>query len=81
MKLSTTLCLALVIALCYFVSVDSSPIQKDEIAKTKTAVSGRQSGPVVDPPIAGDDDDDDGECVEKICSWFLERALRKSETY
>lgn len=59
MKLSTTLCLALVIALCYFVTVDASPIQED----AKKEVAARQNGPVVSPAIPGetdDDDDDDG---------------------
>lgn len=61
MKLSTTLCLALVVALCYLVTVDASPIQSEE---KKNEVSGRQTGPVVSPPVPGetdeDDDDDDG---------------------
>jgi hypothetical protein len=60
MKL-TTLCLALVVALCYLVTVESSPIQND----AKKEVGARQSGPVVSPPVPGedaddDDDDDDG---------------------
>jgi hypothetical protein len=60
MKLSTTLCLALVIALCYLVTVDASPIQNED---AKKEVSARQNGPVVSPAIPGeaeDDDDDDG---------------------
>jgi hypothetical protein len=62
MKLSTTLCLALVVAMCYLVTVESSPIQKDDVSESKKEVA-RQSGPVVSPDIPGqadDDDDDDG---------------------
>lgn len=62
MKLSTTLCLALVVTLCYLVTVESGPIS--EVTEAKNEVSGRQSGPVVSPAIPGeadDDDDDDGE--------------------
>lgn len=57
---STTLCLALAIALCYLVVVESSPIQND-VHESKKEVA-RQSGPIVSPPIPGgsDDDDDDG---------------------
>lgn len=61
MKLSTTLCLALVVALCYLITVDSSPIA--DVAETKKEVVARQSGPVVSPAVPGeadDDDDDDG---------------------
>lgn len=59
MKFSTTLCLALVVALCYLVTVESSPIQ--DVSETKKEV-GRQTGAVVSPPVPGetDDDDDDG---------------------
>ena len=60
MKLSTTLCLALVIALCYLVTVDASPIQSED---AKNEVAARQNGPIVSPGIpgdSGDDDDDDG---------------------
>lgn len=59
MKLSATLCLALAVVLCYLVTVESSPIQKDD---EKTEVTARQSGPIVSPAIPGDseDDDDDG---------------------
>ena len=60
MKLSTTLCLALVITLCYLITVDASPIQNED---AKNEVAARQSGSVVSPPIpgdSGDDDDDDG---------------------
>lgn len=67
MKLSTTLCLALVIAMCYFVTVESNPIAKDD---KKNEVASRQSGPIQSPPVPGedesdeddddDDDDDDG---------------------
>jgi hypothetical protein len=62
MKLSATLCLALAVALCYLATVESSPIQKDDVAKTKKELA-RQSGPVVSPDVPGqtDDDDDDGE--------------------
>jgi hypothetical protein len=67
MKLSTTLCLALVVAMCYFVTVESSPISKDE---KKTDIASRQSGPIQSPPIPGesadDDDDDDGKLKDKI---------------
>jgi hypothetical protein len=55
MKLPTTLCLALVVALCYLVTVDASPIQSDD-AKKEVA---RQSGPIVSPAVPGDADDDD----------------------
>lgn len=67
MKISTTLCLALVITLCYFVSVDSTPIQKNDVyEQDKETAIARQSGPIVSPPVPGesgdddDDDDDDG---------------------
>lgn len=59
MKLSTTLCLALVVVLCYLVTVESSPIQKDDVSEKKNEVAARQSGPVVSPAVPGDDDDDD----------------------
>lgn len=62
MKLSTTICLALVVALCYLVTVESSPIQKDDVSEKKNEVA-RQSGPIVSPAVPGgsdDDDDDDG---------------------
>lgn len=61
MKLSTTLCLALVITLCYFATVNSTPIQKNDVSEENKEVA-RQSGPVVSPPVPGDsgDDDDDG---------------------
>lgn len=61
MKLSTTLCLALVITLCYFATVNSTPIQKNDVSEENKEVA-RQSGPVVSPAIPGDsgDDDDDG---------------------
>lgn len=63
MKLSTTLCFALVITLCYFATVDSTPIQKNDVSENKKEV-GRQSGPVVSPPVPGDtDDDDDGKTL------------------
>jgi hypothetical protein len=67
MKLSTTVCLALVITLCYLVSVDSTPI-KNDVDESKKEVA-RQSGPVVSPPVPGEsaDDDDDG---EKIFIYF-----------
>lgn len=74
MKLSTTLCFALVITLCYFfATVDSTPIQKNDVSETDKEVA-RQSGPVVSPPIPGesgdddddDDDDDDGKFLLKI---------------
>jgi hypothetical protein len=67
MKLSATLCLALAVALCYLATVESSPIAKDEVAKTKKELA-RQSGPVQSPAIPGEaDDDDDG----KIVRWRL----------
>lgn len=59
MKLSTTICLALVVALCYLVTVESSPIQKDDVSEKKNEVTARQSGPVVSPAVPGDADDDD----------------------
>ena len=64
MKLSTTLCLALAVALCYLVTVESSPVQIGDILQQKKEVA-RQSGPVVSPAVPGDtdeddDDDDDG---------------------
>lgn len=66
MRLSTTLCFALVVALCYFATVDSTPIQKNDVSENDKEVA-RQSGPIVSPPIPGesaddddDDDDDDG---------------------
>jgi hypothetical protein len=65
MKLSTTLCFALVITLCYFATVDSTPIQKSDVSESKKEV-GRQSGPVVSPAVPGggdDDDDDDGKAA------------------
>lgn len=71
MKLSTTLCLALVVAMCYFVTVESSPISKDE---KKTDIASRQSGPVVSPPIPGeseDDDDDDGKIYSEYILCYL----------
>lgn len=65
MKLSTTLCLALVVALCYLVTVESGPIS--EVSEKKNEVSGRQSGPIVSPAVPGeaeDDDDDDGKSLK-----------------
>jgi hypothetical protein len=61
MKLSTTLCLALVITLCYFATVNSTPIQKNDVSEENKEVA-RQSGPIVSPPVPGEsgDDDDDG---------------------
>lgn len=62
MKISTTLCLALVITLCYFATVNSTPIQKNDVSEENKEVA-RQSGPVVSPAVpgdSGDDDDDDG---------------------
>ena len=61
MKLSTTVCLALTITLCYLVTVNASPIVQNDskdVAESKKEV-GRQSGPVVSPAIPGDADDDD----------------------
>lgn len=57
---STTLCLALAVALCYLVVVESSPIQTDVSDPQKEVA--RQSGPIVSPAVPGgsDDDDDDG---------------------
>lgn len=57
MKLSATLCLALVIAMCYFVTVESSPIAKDD--KKNEVAASRQSGPIQSPAVPGDDDDSD----------------------
>lgn len=57
MKLSTTLCLALAVAVCYLVTVDAGPVK--DVAQSKTELTARQSGPVVSPPIPGDSDDDD----------------------
>jgi hypothetical protein len=71
MKLSTTLCLALVVALCYLVTIDASPIQSDD---AKKEVAARQSGPVVSPAVPGDTDDDDDDgmlnscCIKSIIS-------------
>jgi hypothetical protein len=60
MKISTTLCLALVVTLCYFVTVNSTPIQKNDVSEQNKEVA-RQSGPVVSPPIPGESStDDDG---------------------
>lgn len=76
MKISTTLCLALVITLCYFVSVDSTPIQKNDVSEQDKEVA-RQSGPVVSPPIPGesgdddDDDDDDGSLINNLNYKFV----------
>ena len=68
---STTLCLALAVALCYLVVVESSPIQTD-VAESEKEV-GRQSGPIVSPAIPGDsdDDDDDGKGVRISLSTSL----------
>lgn len=74
MKLSTTLCLALVITLCYFATVNSTPIQKNDVSE-QSKEAARQSGPVVSPAVPGesedseeddDDDDDDGKLLIKI---------------
>lgn len=69
MNLSTTLCLALAVALCYLVTVDAGPVKDvDEASKHLKA---RQSGPVVSPAIPGgsddDDDDDDGKLENNRC--------------
>jgi hypothetical protein len=69
MKLSTTLCLALVITLCYFVTVDSTPISKNDVSETKKEV-GRQSGPIVSPPIPGESADDDDDDDDDDDGWF-----------
>lgn len=70
MKLPTAVCLALVIALCYLVTVEASPIQKDD---EKTEVAARQSGPIVSPPVPGgsDDDDDDGSLSHEFNSQLI----------
>lgn len=61
MKLSTALCLALVISLCYFATVNSTPIQKNDVTEENKEMA-RQTGPVVSPPVPGEsiDDEDDG---------------------
>lgn len=53
-------------ALCYLVTVESSPIQKDDVSQKKNEVA-RQSGPVVSPAIPGDADDDDDDDGNKVC--------------
>jgi len=71
MKLTTTLCLALAIALCYFVTTDASPVKTDDVAQSKKEVAARQSGPIVSPAVPGetdddDDDDDDGRLLPQL---------------
>lgn len=69
MKL-TTLCLALAVALCYLVVVESSPIQAD-VSESEKQVA-RQSGPIVSPPIPGEsDDDDDGKALRMLLDCSL----------
>lgn len=71
MKLSTTVCLALAVVLCYLVIADASPIQKEDGSKTEVAA--RQSGPIVSPAVPGetDDDDDDGMFDFKLPNYRL----------
>lgn len=72
MRLSTTLCFALVVALCYFATVDSTPIQKNDVSEGDKEVA-RQSGPIQSPAVPGDsddDDDDDDDGKEQIILLF-----------
>lgn len=66
MKLTTTVCLALAVVLCYLVTAEASPIQKDDVAGSKTEVAGRQSGPIVSPAVPGEADDDDDGRLDQI---------------
>ena len=71
MRLSTTLCFALVIAFCYLATVESTPIQKNDVTENEKEVA-RQSGPIQSPAVpgdSGDDEDDDG----KIDNFFLRK--------
>lgn len=76
MKLSTTLCLALVVAMCYL--VESSPVKTDGVTQTEKEIA-RQSGPIVSPPVPGgsdDDDDDDGSTFFSVfANYFIYQSL------
>ncbi|CRL08123.1 CLUMA_CG020973, isoform A [Clunio marinus] len=67
MKISTIFCLAIFLGGCYFVSVVANPIQNN-VFDPKTEITAKQSGPVVNPAVPGneqddDDDDDDDDIV------------------
>lgn len=73
MKLTTTVCFALCVALCYLYTASASPIQTVDEAKEQSKAVGRQSGPVVspgagqiDPDDEDDDDDDDDDELDDL---------------